>query len=80
MRFRVVAAMREITRVTSTVGYTVTAAVAIILVQWLAMTMVEDWRWRLGFLAVPALFAGASVARLLVDHDVVSVRRGGGRR
>jgi hypothetical protein len=77
---RGVVVMREITRMTSTVGYTVVAAVLIVAVQWLVMTMVEDWRWRLGVLAVPALLAGASVARLWVDHDIVSVRRGGGHR
>lgn len=71
--------MREITRMTSTVGYTLAAAAVIVILQWLFMTMADDWRWQLGALAVPALFAGASVARLLVDHDVVSVRRGGGR-
>lgn len=64
---------------TSTLGYTLAAAAVIVVAQVLVMTVTEDWRWRLAFLAVPALFAGASVARLLVDHDVVSVRRGGGR-
>lgn len=71
--------MREITRMTSSLGYTLTAAALIVAIQFLVMSTVEDWRWRLGFLAVPALFAGASVARLLVDHAVVAMRRGGGR-
>ncbi|WP_143229852.1 hypothetical protein [Actinophytocola xanthii] len=72
--------MREITRMGTSVGRALAAAALIVAVQWLVMTMVTDWRWQLGFLAVPALFAGASVARLLADHDVVSMRRGGGRR
>ena len=72
--------MREINRMANTAMYTVVATVVITLVQWGLLSVVSDWRWRLGVLAVPALFAGASVARLWVDHDVVSVRRGGGRR
>ena len=72
--------VREITRIGSTLGYTLAAAVLIVAVQWLFVTMADDWRWQLGALAVPALFAGKSVARLLVDHDIVSVRRGGGHR
>jgi hypothetical protein len=72
--------VREITRMTNTALYTVVATVVIVAVQWLVVTMVEDWRWRLGVLVVPALFAGASVARLWVDHDIVSLRRGGGHR
>lgn len=72
--------MREITRMGSTVLHTIVATFVIIGVQWLVITMVHDWRWRLGVLVIPALAAGASVARLLADYDVVSVRRGGGRR
>ena len=75
-----VVAVREITRMGSTVLRTVVATVVIIGVQWLVMTMVDDWRWRLGVLVIPALAAGASVARLLADNDIVSLRRGGGRR
>jgi hypothetical protein len=76
----VVVPVREINRMGTNVLHTLAAAVLIVAGQWLVMTMVEDWRWRLGFLAVPALFAGASIARLLADHDVVSMRRGGGHR
>jgi hypothetical protein len=75
----VVVPVREITRMGTSVLHTVAATVLIVAVQWLVMTMAEDWRWRLGVLVVPALFAGASVARLLADHDLVSMRRGGHR-
>jgi hypothetical protein len=64
----------------TSVLYTLAATVVIVVVQWLFVTMAEDWRWQLGALAIPALFAGASVARLLADHDLVSMRRGGGHR
>lgn len=69
--------MREITRMGTSALHTVAATVLIVAVQWLVVTMADDWRWRLGVLVLPALFAGVSVARLLADHDVVSVRRGG---
>ena len=72
--------MREITRMGTSVLYTVVATLVIVGAQWLVMTTVTDWRWRLGVLLVPALAAGASVARLLADNDIVSMRRGGGRR
>jgi hypothetical protein len=72
--------MREITRMGTSVLYTVVATLVIVGVQWLVMTMVPDWRWRLGVLLVPALAAGVSVARLLADNGMVAVRRGGGRR
>ena len=72
--------MREITRMGSTVLRTVVATLVILSVQWLVTTMTDDWRWRLGVLLVPALAAGASIARLLADNDIVSMRRGGGRR
>lgn len=72
--------MREITRMGTTVLHTVAATFVIVGVQWLVVTVTDDWRWRLGVLAIPALAAGASVARLLADYDVVSMRRGGGRR
>lgn len=71
--------MREITRMGTNVLHTLAAAALIVAIQFLVMNTVEDWRWRLAVLAVPALFAGASVARLLADHAVVSMRRGGGR-
>jgi hypothetical protein len=79
MSWRVVVVVREIHRMGSTLSYTLAAAAVIVILQWLFMTLADDWRWQLGALALPALFAGKSVARLLVDHDVVSVRRGGGR-
>jgi hypothetical protein len=72
--------MREITRMGSTVLHTAVATLVIVGAQWLVLTMVADWRWRLGVLVLPALAAGASVARLLADYDVVSMRRGGGHR
>lgn len=59
---------------------TVAATLVIVGVEWLVMTMVHDWRWRLGVLLVPAVAAGVSVARLLADNDIVTMRRGGGRR
>lgn len=59
---------------------TVVATLVIVGVEWLVMTMVHDWRWQLGVLLVPAVAAGVSVARLLADNDVVTMRRGGGRR
>lgn len=72
--------MREITRMGTSVLRTVVATLVIVGVEWLVMTMVHDWRWQLGVLLVPAVAAGVSVARLLADNDVVTMRRGGGRR
>jgi hypothetical protein len=64
----------------ATIARTVAAMLLIVGVQYLVVTVTDDWRWRLGVLLIPALAAGVSVARLLADNDIVSMRRGGGRR
>jgi uncharacterized membrane protein (DUF441 family) len=72
--------MREVTRMTSMAFRTVVTTVLITGVQWAIVTHTTNTTTVLITLALPALFAGASVARLLAVTEVVhSTRRGGHR-
>jgi hypothetical protein len=77
---RVVSRVREIDRMSTKLWHTLVAALVITGVQWAVAGSDLDWRVRLAVLAVPALFAGGSVARLTADDGVVHTRRGGGHR
>jgi hypothetical protein len=70
--------VREVTRLTANAVRTVTVAAVITGVQWLVVTHTTDPRVLVATLVVPAVFAGASVARLLAVTEVV--HRAGGRR
>ncbi len=81
-------AVREVTRMSGAVTRTVLAAGVITGAQWAVVSLtgsVTAWAVALG---LPALFAGATVARLLAVTEVIrttgrvrgSGRRGGGRR
>lgn len=73
--------VREVSRMTAMVFRTLVTAAVIVGVQWAIVTHHTDTRVILATLALPALFAGASVARLLAVTEVVhSARRGGGYR
>jgi hypothetical protein len=72
--------VREVTRMTSMAFRTLVTAAVIVGVQWAIVSNATDTRVIVITLAVPALFAGASVARLLAVTEVVhSARRGGYR-
>jgi hypothetical protein len=74
-------AVREVTRMTGTVGRTLAAAAVIVGAQWAVIALTAD-PVAIGFtLGLPALFAGTTVARLLAVTTVVrTLPRGGGRR
>lgn len=72
-------ATREVTRVAgSAVRTTVTAAV-IVAAQWAALTLTRHPAVWAVALALPALFAGVTVARLLAVTEVVRTVHGSGR-
>jgi hypothetical protein len=69
--------MREVTRMTGMAFRTLVTTAVITAVQWAIVTNTTDTTTVVLTLAVPALFAGASVARLLAVTEVVhSARRG----
>ncbi|MFL6144339.1 MAG: hypothetical protein ACJ72N_21060 [Labedaea sp.] len=70
--------VREVSRMTGMAFRTLVTTAVITGVQWAIVTNAHDTRVIVITLAVPALFAGASVARLLAVTEVVhSARRGG---
>lgn len=69
---------RDVTRFTASVFRTVVTTVVIVGVQWVVVTHATDLRVMVVTLAVPAVFAGASVARLLSVRDLVRTHRHGG--
>ena len=73
--------VREVTRLTAAAVRALTTAAVITGVQWWVVTHVTDTTVLVAVLAVPALFAGASVARLLAVTEIVhTTHRAGGRR
>lgn len=69
--------MREVTRMTGMAFRTLVTTAVITAVQWVIVTNTTDTTTVVITLAVPALFAGVSVARLLAVTEVVhSTRRG----
>jgi hypothetical protein len=71
--------MREVTRMTGMAVRTLVTAAGITVVQWVLVTHAHDTRVILATLALPALFAGASIARLLAVTELVHSTRGGRR-
>jgi hypothetical protein len=71
--------VREVTRMTSNAARTLVTAAVMTLVQWLIVTHTSDTTTVLVTLGVPALFAGASVARLFAVTEVIHSTRGGRR-
>lgn len=74
--------MRRVTRLGGTAFRAVFTAAVIVGIEWFVVAKFADnTGLLLGVLAVPALFAGASIARLLAVTEVVHTDRwGGGRR
>jgi hypothetical protein len=72
--------MRQATRITGSIVRSLTAAAVITGLEWAIATYVHDWRVLVGVLALPALLAGATVARMFSVTELVSTRRGGGYR
>jgi uncharacterized membrane protein len=71
--------VREATRMTSNAMRTLVTMAVITLIQWAIVSNTSDTTTVLIALAVPALFAGASVARLFAVTEVVRSTRRGGR-
>lgn len=71
--------VREVTRMTGNAVRTLVTATVITVVQWLIVTHTHDTTTVLVTLAVPALFAGVSVARLFAVTEVIHSARGGRR-
>jgi hypothetical protein len=73
--------MREVTRLTGLLWRTLITALVVTGVQWAIVSHAGDVRAVLVALGVPALFAGATVARLLAHTTFThSDGRGGGHR
>lgn len=70
--------VREVTRMTGNAVRTLLTAALIVAVQWFVTAHVDNATVTAVVLIVPALFAGASVARLLAVTEVVSTTRGRG--
>jgi hypothetical protein len=78
---RAVKGVREVNRMTAMAFRVLVAAGVITGIQWAIVSNANDIRVIVVTLAVPALLAGASVARMLAVTEVVhSARRGGGHR
>jgi hypothetical protein len=71
--------LREVSRMTGNIARATVTAAVIVGLQLVIVTHVTDWRVLAGVLALPALLAGATVARMFAVTEVV-YRRGGGRR
>ncbi|PXY23720.1 hypothetical protein BAY59_29205 [Prauserella coralliicola] len=72
--------VREVTRLTANVVRTLVTAAVIVAAQWLVIVKVAHPTATAVALIVPALFAGAAVARLLAVTEIVTTTRGGGYR
>jgi hypothetical protein len=71
--------VREVTRMTGNALRTLLVAGLIVAVQWAVITWWHNPTVLAIALIVPALFAGAAVARLLAVTEIVSTTRGGHR-
>jgi hypothetical protein len=71
--------VREVTRRDSTAGRALGTAVVIVGIQWAVVATVADPTATAVVLGVPALFAGASVARLFAVREVAPASKGGRR-
>ncbi|NKQ54414.1 hypothetical protein HFP15_16145 [Amycolatopsis sp. K13G38] len=68
--------VREVTRMTGNALRTLLTAAVIVGLQWLVITFWHNTTVLFIALIVPALFAGAAVARLLVVTEIVTTTRG----
>lgn len=69
--------VREVTRMTGNAVRTLATAAVIVGAQWLVIRFWPNTTALLIVLIVPALFAGAAVARLLAVTEIVTTTRGG---
>jgi hypothetical protein len=68
--------VREVTRMTGNAARTLLTAAVIVGIQWAVITWWHNTTALLIALIVPALFAGAAVARLLAVTEIVTTARG----
>lgn len=71
--------VREVTRMTGTAFRTLITAVVIVAVQWFVIAKVDQPTATWVVLTVPAVFAGATIARLMAVTEVIHTTRGGHR-
>jgi hypothetical protein len=80
--YRVARQTQEVTRMSGNLGRALGSGVVIVAVQWAVVSLTADPRAWAVALGVPALFAGASVARMFSVTELVHspATRKGGRR
>jgi hypothetical protein len=80
--YRVARQTQEVTRMSGNLGRALGSGVVIVAVQWVVVSLTADPRAWAVALGVPALFAGASVARMFSVTELVHspATRKGGRR
>lgn len=79
--YRVARHTQEVTRMGGNLGRALGSAVVIVAIQWSVISLTTDSRaWGVA-LGVPALFAGAAIARMFSITEILhTTRRRGGRR
>ena len=78
--YRVARQTQEVTRMGGNLGRALGTTVVIVGVQWAVVSFTTDWRAWGAALGVPALFAGAAIARLFSVTELVNSSSRGVRR